>query len=35
MNEQAMIVLNGRSKSDSPAQYTYVSNLGNSVIDTV
>lgn len=35
MEENDLILLNGRSKNDSPAQFTYVSNLGTSVIDLV
>lgn len=35
MESQGMSVLNGRSKSDCPAQYTYLSKSGKSIIDYV
>ena len=35
MDERGLFVLNGRVLGDFPAQYTYVSNVGKSVIDLV
>ena len=33
MEELGLILINGRSFSDNPAQYTYLSNIGKSMID--
>ena len=33
MEDFGLLLLNGRTFSDTPAQYTYISNIGNSVID--
>lgn len=33
LEQMEMMVINGRANSDSPAEYTYVDKIGNSVID--
>ena len=35
MEEAGFLVINGRAASDMPAQYTYVSSIGNSVNDLI